>query len=131
MNGTSLRGLVESLGAEGFYQKVCQLLNEKQVAVDDFSYYELAEACGVLPSLRSAGRRMGGDGASNGSTTTKWFSAADVSLCPFVIFIGFPKMNSASSARMVTPNDFIQREAQSRSRPSRPAARCALAPCAP
>ena len=61
MNGTSLRGLVESLGAEGFYQKVCQLLNEKQVAVDDFSYYELAEACGVLPSLRSAGRRMGGE----------------------------------------------------------------------
>jgi hypothetical protein len=68
MNGTSLRGLVESLGAEGFYHKVCQLLNEKQVTVDDFSYYELAEACGVLPSLRSVGRRLGGDGASGGST---------------------------------------------------------------
>lgn len=53
MQGTSLRGLIESHGASGFYQKVCELLNEKQVGVDDFSYYELAEACGVLPQLRS------------------------------------------------------------------------------
>jgi len=52
MQGQSLRGLVESLGAEGFYQKVCTLLNEKKLSVDDFSYYELAEACGVLPDLR-------------------------------------------------------------------------------
>ncbi len=51
MQGTSLKGLVESLGAEGFYQKVCTLLNERTLAVDDFSYYELAEACGVLPQL--------------------------------------------------------------------------------
>lgn len=48
-----MRGLVESLGAEGFYHKVCTLLNEKQLSVDDFSYYELADACGVLPMLRS------------------------------------------------------------------------------
>jgi hypothetical protein len=53
MQGTSLRGLIESHGAAGFYQKVCELLNEKQVGVDDFSYYELADACGVLPLLRS------------------------------------------------------------------------------
>jgi hypothetical protein len=53
MQGQSVRGLVESLGAEGFYQKVCSLLNEKKLSVDDFSYYELAEACGVLPRLRS------------------------------------------------------------------------------
>lgn len=52
MRGTSLKSLVESLGAEGFYDKVCTLLNEKQLIVDDFSYYELAEACGVLPQLR-------------------------------------------------------------------------------
>lgn len=52
MQGQSLRGLVESLGAEGFYQKVCGLLNERKIAVDDFSYLELAEACGVLPDLR-------------------------------------------------------------------------------
>ena len=53
MQGQSVRGLVESLGAEGFYQKVCSLLNEKKLSVDDFSYYELAEACGVLPRLRA------------------------------------------------------------------------------
>ncbi len=51
MQGTSLKGLVESLGAEGFYQKVCTLLNEQTLSVDDFSYHELAEACGVLPEL--------------------------------------------------------------------------------
>jgi len=51
MQGTSLKGLVESLGAEGFYQKVCTLLNERTLTVDDFSYHELAEACGVLPQL--------------------------------------------------------------------------------
>ena len=52
MRGQSLRGLVESLGAEGFYQKVCGLLNDRKISVDDFSYYELADACGVLPELR-------------------------------------------------------------------------------
>ncbi len=52
MQGQHLRTLVESLGAEGFYHKVCTLLNEKKLSVDDFSYYELAEACGVLPELR-------------------------------------------------------------------------------
>lgn len=53
MQGTSLRGLIESHGAAGFYRKVCELLNEKAIGVDDFSYYELADACGVLPRLRS------------------------------------------------------------------------------
>ena len=52
MQGQSVRTLIESLGPEGFYHKVCGLLNEKKLAVDDFSYYELAEACGVLPQLR-------------------------------------------------------------------------------
>lgn len=47
-----LTSLIESLGADGFYRKVCDLLNEKKLCVDDFSYYELAEACGVLPELR-------------------------------------------------------------------------------
>lgn len=45
--------LIESLGPEGFYHKVCGLLNDRQLRVDDLSYYELAEACGVLPHLRS------------------------------------------------------------------------------
>src|SRR5690606_20913365 len=53
MQGTSLKSLIESHGAAGFYHKVCELLNEKQVGVDDFSYYELADTCGVLPQLRS------------------------------------------------------------------------------
>ena len=53
MHGTSLSTLIESHGPQGFYHKVCQLLNEKQLTPDDFSYHELAEACGVLPHLRS------------------------------------------------------------------------------
>ncbi len=52
MQGTSLKRLIESHGATGFYQKVCELLNEKQVSPDEFSYYELADACGVLAHLR-------------------------------------------------------------------------------
>jgi len=52
MQGQSLPTLIESLGPEGFYHKVCSLLNEQKLSVDDFSYYELAEACGVLPELR-------------------------------------------------------------------------------
>src|SRR5262245_24246710 len=48
----SLRPLIDSLGPEGFYHKICQLLNEKKLTVDDFSYYELAEATHVLPELR-------------------------------------------------------------------------------
>jgi hypothetical protein len=53
MHGTSLKTLIESEGAAGFYHKVVDLLNEKRLAPDDISYYELAEACGVLPRLRS------------------------------------------------------------------------------
>ncbi|GAB4159743.1 MAG: hypothetical protein Tsb009_37050 [Planctomycetaceae bacterium] len=52
MQGQSTRSLIESLGAKGFYQKVCTLLNEKKLSVDDFSYHELADACGVLSELR-------------------------------------------------------------------------------
>lgn len=51
MQGTNIKGLIESLGAEGFYHKVCGLLNESKISVDDFSYHQLAEACGVLPEL--------------------------------------------------------------------------------
>lgn len=53
MHGTSLQSLIESHGSAGFYHKVVELLNEKKLTPDDFSYYELAEACGVLPRLRS------------------------------------------------------------------------------
>ncbi|HWL09477.1 MAG TPA: hypothetical protein VNQ76_13800 [Planctomicrobium sp.] len=53
MHGTSLKSLIESHGAAGFYHKVVDLLNEKALSPDDFSYYELADACGVLPRLRT------------------------------------------------------------------------------
>lgn len=53
MHGTSIKSLIESHGSAGFYHKVVGLLNEKALTPDDFSYYELADACGVLPRLRS------------------------------------------------------------------------------
>jgi len=53
MRGSSVRTLIESHGSAGFYHKVVELLNEKKLTPDDFSYYELADACGVLPRLRS------------------------------------------------------------------------------
>ena len=48
---SELKTLIESHGPGGFYKKVCSLLNEGRLSVEDFSYRELAEACGVLPSL--------------------------------------------------------------------------------
>jgi hypothetical protein len=53
MHGTSLKTLIETHGSAGFYHKIVELLNEKKLTPDDFSYYELADACGVLPRLRS------------------------------------------------------------------------------
>ncbi|WP_437227459.1 hypothetical protein SH661x_000360 [Planctomicrobium sp. SH661] len=53
MHGTSLKTLIESHGPAGFYHQVVELLNEKKLTPDDFSYYELADACGVLPRLRT------------------------------------------------------------------------------
>jgi len=53
MHGTSLKSLIESHGSAGFYHKLVELLNEKKVTPDDLSYYELADACGVLPRLRA------------------------------------------------------------------------------
>nr|ADY58791.1 hypothetical protein Plabr_1175 [Rubinisphaera brasiliensis DSM 5305] len=61
MQGQNLKELVESLGPEKFYRKACDLLNEKTLTADDFSYYELAEACGVLPRLRSVRESMTGE----------------------------------------------------------------------
>ncbi len=53
MYGTPIKTLIESHGAAGFYHKVVELLNEKKLTPDDFSYRELADACGVLSQLRS------------------------------------------------------------------------------
>ena len=47
----NLASLIESHGPEGFYHRVCSLLNEGQIAADDFSYRELADACGVLSEM--------------------------------------------------------------------------------
>lgn len=53
MYRTPLKSLIESHGAAGFYHKVVELLNEKKLTPNDFSYRELADACGVLSQLRS------------------------------------------------------------------------------
>ncbi|MEW4489616.1 hypothetical protein AB1L42_16155 [Thalassoglobus sp. JC818] len=53
MYGTTIKSLIESHGASGFYHKVVDLLNEKKLTPDDFSYSELADACGVLSRLRT------------------------------------------------------------------------------
>ncbi|WP_166830549.1 phage major capsid protein [Thalassoroseus pseudoceratinae] len=53
MPHVNLSMLIESLGPMGFYDRVCSLLNEGQLSSDEVSYYELADACGVLPRLRS------------------------------------------------------------------------------
>ena len=41
MQGHSVKNLIESLGAEGFYHKICTLLNEQKLSVEDLSYYEV------------------------------------------------------------------------------------------
>lgn len=53
MYRTPIKTLIESHGAAGFYHKIVDLLNEKKLTPDDFSYRELADACGVLSQLRS------------------------------------------------------------------------------
>lgn len=53
MQKHNTKQLIESLGPQQFYNKVCDLLDERKLTPDDFSYYELAEACGVLPQLKS------------------------------------------------------------------------------
>lgn len=63
MHGTSVKTLIESHGSAGFYHKVVELLNEKKLSPDDFSYHELADACGVLPRLRSLQETQLSDGA--------------------------------------------------------------------
>lgn len=53
MYGQNLRDLIQSHGPHAFYQKLCSLLNEQKISPNDISYYELAQACNVLPKLRS------------------------------------------------------------------------------
>lgn len=74
MHGTSLRTLIESHGPAGFYHKIVHLLNDKQLSPDDFSYYELADACGVLPNLRAVRESRFPD---NGAPLTHLLSEAN------------------------------------------------------
>lgn len=53
MHGQNLRDLITFHGPKAFYNKLCSLLNEQKVSANDISYYELAQACNVLPTLRS------------------------------------------------------------------------------
>lgn len=79
MQGQSVRDLIESLGAEGFYHKLCSLLNERKLSVDQLSYRELAEACGVLGSLRSL-RGWDGEGRSTTALLRESNSGVNASL---------------------------------------------------
>src|SRR3972149_1538164 len=45
MKGQDLRHLAESLGPRGFYHTMVDLLNERELAVEDFGLRELWEAC--------------------------------------------------------------------------------------
>ena len=65
MHGQNLSDLISSLGHRGFYHRICALLNEGQLTVNDFSYRELADACGVLPALRSLPAVVASEGSSS------------------------------------------------------------------
>lgn len=54
IKGQNLRDLILSEGSRGFAVKLHRLLDEKKIDPGDISYRELAEACGVLDSLRAA-----------------------------------------------------------------------------
>jgi hypothetical protein len=109
MQGTNLKALIESLGAEGFYQKLCTLLNEKQLSVDDFSYHELAEACGVLPQLRRL-REWSPDGApvaallreSNPGVNTSLFQVVTGELIGRKVIEGYEDSSGFIGDRLVT-----------------------------
>jgi hypothetical protein len=68
-----LRTLIESHGPKGFYHKIVELLNEKELTPDDFSYYELADACGVLPRLQSLREAAG----PNDGPPAAWLSESN------------------------------------------------------
>lgn len=92
MHGTSIRTLIESHGPAGFYHKVIELLNEQKLSPDDFSYYELADACGVLPRLRAMRESLpllerGGD-APDGVTHLLQESHPGVSTALFQVVTG-------------------------------------------
>ena len=109
MQGTSLSTLIESHGPQGFYQKVCELLNEKQLTPDDFSYYELADACGVLPRLRSLRESVPGDAPlphlfseSNPGVTSTLFQVVTGELIGRKVIEGYEDEGGFIGDRLVT-----------------------------
>ncbi|MCA9023892.1 MAG: hypothetical protein KDA86_01645 [Planctomycetaceae bacterium] len=109
MQGTSLAALIESHGPQGFYHKVCQLLNEKQLTPDDFSYHELAEACGVLPRLRSLQESLLSDGPvatllneSNPGVSTSLFQVVTGELIGRKVIEGYADDSGFIGDRLVT-----------------------------
>lgn len=53
-----LREMITREGPAKFYRRLCGLLNEKKLTVEDVDYHELAEACGVLGHLRGISRNL-------------------------------------------------------------------------
>ncbi len=109
MQGQNMRELVESLGPEKFYLKACELLNEQKLRADDFSYYELAEACGVLPRLRSVRESMTGDRPalallreSNPGVTTHLFQVMTGELIGRKVIEGYENSEGFIGDRLVT-----------------------------
>lgn len=109
MQGQNLRELVESLGPEKFYLKACELLNEQKLRADDFSYYELAEACGVLPRLRSVRESMTGERSalallreSNPGVTTHLFQVMTGELIGRKVIEGYENSEGFIGDRLVT-----------------------------
>lgn len=68
LQGASIARLVESHGPAGFYHKLFQLIDAKKLRVDDISYLELAEACGVRGQLRHNAAQMLAEASPGAST---------------------------------------------------------------
>ena len=109
MQGQNLRELVESLGPEKFYHKACELLNEKKLSTDDFSYYELAEACGVLSGLRRTQEIFSGEKPaavllreSNPGVSTHLFQVMTGELIGRKVIEGYESTEGFIGDRLVT-----------------------------
>ncbi|MEM1060983.1 MAG: hypothetical protein AAGJ97_01510 [Planctomycetota bacterium] len=102
-----MKSLIDGLGAEGFYRRVCKLLNEKTLTVEDFSYRELAEACGVLPELRRLNAVGGPEGVetlreSNPGVSSSLFKTLTGELLGRKVIEGYESEAGFVGDRLVT-----------------------------
>ncbi|QDT67062.1 phage major capsid protein [Calycomorphotria hydatis] len=108
MYGQNLKSLVESLGPEAFYRKVCSLLNERELTVDDFSYRELADACGVLPELSRVSESVSDGGAisllreSNAGVSSDLFRVVTGELIGRKVIEGYEEDSGFIGDKLVT-----------------------------